>query len=420
MPIEERRRETIHGLLNPSSAKSCDNIFESVQGLRQITKDISLNEIVAIHNNAKELIENLSSLQTELRTLNEIKHRLNGMKADNYEEATKDPLKRFSHRQPPNNLIPFPAVPRLAPQKGTMKIDSSVLDNGNPPTVEAEEAAQLAPNLPPEQEQNPTSPTTLAHQQAHAPLNPLECPAKEKEMESDFASTDYLIPFPVPAKDSPRNGKLQKDFPVWEKNPLTVEPQGVTALARVLAPETKPLPSLSKRAVKEKEEAKEKGRYQVTYSFADKRAGFDQRVRELVRSYGEVDIYSSHDSYNRKRNAKKAVFAALLLILVFSVFPGGGATFLPHPQRGESINRDPSPAPQPTVPKTDALVTLTLGEMDDLSPISKPNKAKRKPASKTEETELLADRPSEESSAKSEERKKHEISAQPSATRSPE
>jgi hypothetical protein len=221
---------------------------------------------------------------------------------------------------------------------------------------------------------------------------------------------------------------MEREFPVWEKNPITTEPQEVSVMESTLPAETHSRAARHESPASEQKtsqrisptggRAKEKGKYQVTYSFVDKRANFDQRLRELVKTYGEVDIYSDNDAHNRKRNLKRTAVVAFVLILAFSVFPGG-ASLVSSLQRGQFNRPEPSPASESFTPKlSSSLVaaTLPLAETDDLSTETKPMPAKqRKIPRKTEQTESLTNPLFNESSARSEEIRKQEISGQQSA-----
>ncbi|MGH7775250.1 MAG: hypothetical protein ACREQA_23735, partial [Candidatus Binatia bacterium] len=86
LPNEDRRFEGVQDILNLSSAKSIDEILESIHRIGQFTQDISLNEIIEADEKAKQLFDHLSSLQKDLKNLKEIKQRLMEVKADNREE----------------------------------------------------------------------------------------------------------------------------------------------------------------------------------------------------------------------------------------------------------------------------------------------------------------------------------------------
>jgi hypothetical protein len=409
---EEQQFKKPQDLSPLSSTTRFDNILGSI---RHIAQDIDLDEIVAADNNVNQLVEKLLSLEKQVLTLTEIRRRLNrvgvnGSKSE-HEMSLQDSAKVPTQAARMPKLIPFPGtVKPIAPLSAV---------EADPPagiTPAAADSVQPAVAKPkPSEQPKIVNPTTASSQVDHSPSPP---------------RGSAPLPLPAKAKEVTQSRLMEREFPVWEKNPITTEPQEVSVMESTLSAETHLRAARHESPASEQKtsqrisptggRAKEKGKYQVTYSFVDKRANFDQRLRELVKTYGEVDIYSDNDAHNRKRNLKRTAIVAFVLVAAFSVFPGG-ASLIGNFQRGQFNRPEPSPASESFTPKVSSSLvaaTLPLAETDDLSTETKPMPIpakQRKLPRKTEQVESLTNPLFNESSARNEEIRKQEISGQQSA-----
>ena len=419
---EEQQFKKPQDLSPLSSTTRFDNILGSI---RHIAQDIDLDEIIAADNNVNQLVEKLLSLEKQVLTLTEIRRRLNGVGVNGskseHEMSLQDSAKVPTQAARMPKLIPFPGTAKPIAPLSAVEAD--------PPagiTPAAADSVQPAVAKPkPSEQPKIVNPTTASSQVDHSPSPPRESVVEGKRDPSASSPPD---PLPAKAKEVTQSRLMEREFPVWEKNPITTEPQEVSVMESTLPAETHSRATRYESPASEQKtsqrisptggRAKEKGKYQVTYSFVDKRANFDQRLRELVKTYGEVDIYSDNDAHNRKRNLKRTAVVAFVLILAFSVFPGG-ASLIGNFQRGQFNRPDPSPASESFTPKVSSSLvaaTLPLAEIDELPTETKPMPAKpRKLPRKTEQTESLTNPLFNESPARSEEIRKQEISGQQSA-----
>ena len=406
---EEQQFKKPQDLSPLSSTTRFDNILGSI---RHIAQDIDLDEIIAADNNVNQLVEKLLSLEKQVLTLTEIRRRLNrvgvnGSKSE-HEMSLQDSAKVPTQAARMPKLIPFPGTAKPIAPLSAVEAD--------PPagiTPAAAESVQPAVAKPkPSEQPKIVNPTIASSQVDHSP------------------SSSPPNPLPAKAKEVTQSRLMEREFPVWEKNPITTEPQEVSVMESTLPAETHLRAARHESPASEQKtfrrisptggRAKEKGKYQVTYSFVDKRANFDQRLRELVKSYGEVDIYSDNDAHNRKRNLKRTAVVAFVLILAFSVFPGG-ASLVSNLQRGQFNRPEPSPASESFTPKVSSSLvaaTLPVAETDDLPTETKPMPIpakQRKLPRKTEQVESLTNPLFNESSARSEEIRKQEVGSQPPA-----
>lgn len=427
---EEQNGQKTQDLPGQSSPARFDNILGSI---RHLAQDIDLEEIAAAHSNVNQLVEKLLSLEKEVLTLTEIKRRLNGIgvagKGENEKSISDSPkLNSQSTRLP--KLIPFPSTTKpVAPGEALERIPPQ---SKIPVIVEAKQTGAAETNPASEQPKNAVKQTLLSEQKNHSQPRSHDLPAEEKKRPVASPPADTMIPFPTKAKEVPQTRLMARDFPMWEKDPMTPGGQEVAVLESTLPAEVhsraaRPDPIAIDQRMSQRipsTRGKEKGKYQVTYSFGDKRANFDQRLRELVKTYGEVDIYSDNDTYNRKRNLKKTAFVAFVLVLAFSVFPGG-ASFVKNLQPGRTIPLSSSPASEPFIPKVSSSLVaaglptaaVPIGDMDDPSPESKPapTKQRKLPPRKIEQqVETYGNLPLVQA-PKNEEPKKPELSNIPSA-----
>jgi len=406
---EEQQFKKPQDLSPLSSTTRFDNILGSI---RHIAQDIDLDEIIAADNNVNQLVEKLLSLEKQVLTLTEIRRRLNragvnGSKSE-HEMSLQDSAKVPTQAARMPKLIPFPGTAKpIAPLSA---VEAGVMPAGGSAAAEFVQPAVAKPK--PSEQPRIVNPTIASSQVDHS------------------LSSSPPNPLPAKAKEVTQSRLMEREFPVWEKNPITTEPQEVSVMESTLPAETHLRAARHESPASEQKtfrrisptggRAKEKGKYQVTYSFVDKRANFDQRLRELVKSYGEVDIYSDNDAHNRKRNLKRTAIVAFVLVAAFSVFPGG-ASLVGNLQRGQFNRPEPSPASESFTPKVSSSLvaaTLPLAEIDDLPTETKPMPIpakQRKLPRKTEQVESLTNPLFNESSARSEEIRKQEVGSQPPA-----
>ncbi|MGI0014136.1 MAG: hypothetical protein ACREBU_11955 [Nitrososphaera sp.] len=282
LPNEDRRFEGVQDILNLSSAKSIDEILESIHRIGQFTQDISLNEIIEADEKAKQLFDHLSSLQKDLKNLKEIKQRLMEVKADNREELGKESLKRFSpghDTSPHTKLVRFPSLTKTEETKAAilnpLPYPLPTSKRGENPKIEIGTKSSASENLQPKESLVATKPQdALVSKREESittqPINSIQISQKRllwKETKPAFATTEA-------------EGKERAKEPQER-----IAKQGTTSHIQSAKAQTI-----------------DKHINQTSHDDLDKeRVNFDQNLlKEIIRDYGEFDTHSKHTGVARK------------------------------------------------------------------------------------------------------------------------
>jgi hypothetical protein len=347
---------------------------------------IDLDEIIAAHSQAKQLLDNLSSLHKEVAGFNRIKEQLGRVMAVKHHEKAKESSPKIVADEEPkllNNLIPFPVSARLTSQLHVTRQELAVAEKQQPkePEEVTVEQTPLASHL--------SSPSDAPDSSAIS-----FSPTLHDEVEEDSQASANLVPLepeePVAAEQEP--APQVERAPVFSES-LTAEPM-IEAPATVemkLVEQGWDIPE--ERSVNLFQSPSSEPAQKITYSFQNsrpprKRGDLDRKLRELIRDYGEVDIYSGFDTESKGRIVKKTMVASLVLVGVFLVFPGG-ASFSPNSQFSQAPTQDASRVTEARQPKADSRAALGATDLRDPAQGVKPAKAHRRQPQKSSDPDAL-------------------------------
>lgn len=426
LPNEDKRFEAIQDFLNLSSAKSIDEILESIHRIGQFTQDISLNEIIEADEKAKQLLQHLSSLQKDLKNLKEIKQRLMGVKADNREELSKESLKRFSPGHDtnlPTKLIRFPALTRKEETKTSISDPLPASEKGEHPNIEIETESSGSKNLPVKESQVATKPQDALPSEREEslttqPINSMQISQKRllwKEIKPAFATTE--VEGKEKAKEPEERiakqgtaGHIQSakaqatDKTINQSSHHDLDKEGLDFdqnLLKEIIRDYGEFDTYSKHTGEARKstiaEANRKMDSLQTLPDRSVRVEFDRKLKKLIKDYGASDIYAKHTTDSKKRKMKKAIFAASVSTAV-ALFVLN--SFFPFYRLGQSSTRDSLPSIQRPIADNSALTATNMSDSLPLNPI-KSIKTKRKsgPPPTTQDEEPLTTPSSSESSA---------------------
>lgn len=412
LPKKERGFQATQDSLDLSRLKSFDQILDSMQGLSHLVQDVSLDKIVEADNKAKQLLQRLSSLQSDLTLVKEIKRCLaQSNRAISRGEGVREPNvtpKNLSNNQetrPPNNLIPFPGPTKISnssPSYLKPAAQDTPCDEANsvaedPPAMEPSQTAKGSQDHVPGNDQHLTIPPTNS--------TPISEPqqAQEKEIEPEF-------PPPEIEAQEQENRQVNKDIPYQIQTPPT-ETDETTAQHRSIASSvkekiefdqkllrdlikdygefvtytklspdnTRNTPATPKRQNQSSHKSTESPVRNETMGQRDRDhdnsdPDFDQKLKKLITDYGKVDIYADCTVNNRQSTIKKGVIAALVLVVVslasyffFSFYQPQESTppFSPETVtfRADTEEYEPIKYPKVTNPKSSFLQAIPNAEL---------------------------------------------------------
>lgn len=283
------------GDISNSLAPSLDRVIENLESLRQLIGGVSAAEIDAAEKKAEQLQSHLAGLENSLRRIAEIKIKLAEVERQRIQNQ-KDFVKR---KPPPNNLIPFPLAGKrretaeakrgdvLHPIVGTAKNGPTIPTAGPAGRSELSEIACAA------------APVRLAEKKPEAARQHVDTSGGDRLVQAATTIHDgskFASEF-----DQNLLEELIKDYGEFESlsKPVPSEGEPTGEIAPVASVKPVPAPEPVSGIL-----------VQQPKSHPARSATFDHAVRELVMSYGQVDIYATSD---RARVLKKVIAAGAVL-----------------------------------------------------------------------------------------------------------
>src|SRR6266571_2771247 len=368
-PKEEKRLKVVSSTSNTPNLAGFGKVLNSIQGLQQRLEDFSVDDISEATEKARTLAVRLSELQRQLATLTEINESIATVRtavdhaANETRELTKlegldKPLQLQAIAQA-SNLIRFPRVMKAAKDGPRVSSVNSIATDSRINTSKAEASTPTA--NPAESDKNPseslqtsqietlsaspdatvvglnaTEPptnTALAQVQETQPLRE-EPPARSEQVSQSDTVKVHNPTLRTEAKATP------VAQPVFESLETAIERQTEAPVStsadfdqRLLDDLIKNygefaaspnLPASIKPAAKSKGEAEHAeskarvGEFTKKNLPAVKKEGeLDRQLKELIKDYGEYDLYPRQSPVNLKTGV---IAAFLLLALVFSGF----------------------------------------------------------------------------------------------------
>jgi hypothetical protein len=321
----ENRRSLDARDISTALAPSLGRVVENLESLRELIGAISAAEISAAESKAAQLQSYLVNLQEHLRKMAEVKIKLakvHQLRGQNQKESVRK-------KPPANNLILFPIAAKRRESAEARRSDLS-----QPLAHVAKRASALA-LAEPALDEGETQPAPAGTAEKRLPES---APARPEAATAGVAK-------PALEFDQDLLEELIKDYGEFESlsNPALAERENereaVAAAPSKPVPAEEPVSASPPRAP----------RGQLPHA-----ANFDRAVRELVMSYGQVDLYATSDRTRllKKVIAAGAVLAAVGLGCYLFLAPGSGpARQISTP--AEPVATSPLPAggqPLPLLP----------------------------------------------------------------------
>ena len=368
-PKEEKRLKVVSSTSNTSNLAGFGKVLNSIQGLQQRLDDFSVDDISEATEKTRTLAVRLSELQRQLATLTEINQSIATVRtavdhaANETRELTKlegldRPLQLQAIAQA-SNLIRFPRVMKAA-KDGPRVSSVNVIATDSRINTSKTEASTPTAN-PAESDKNPSeSLQTIQIETTSA--SPDETAVVGLDATASPTNTaSAQVPETQPWREEPparsgqasqidtvkvHNPTLQTEAkatpvaqPVFESLETAIEKQTEAAVSTSADFDQRLLDDLIKNygefaaapnlpasnsAAKSKREAEHAGSKARVGEFtkknlpAVKKEGeLDRQLKELIKDYGEYDLYPRQSPVNLKTGV---IAAFLLLALVFSGF----------------------------------------------------------------------------------------------------
>jgi len=344
-PKEEKRLKVVSSTSNTSNLAGFGKVLNSIQGLQQRLDDFSVDDISEATEKTRTLAVRLSELQRQLATLTEINQSIATVRtavdhaANETRELTKlegldRPLQLQAIAQA-SNLIRFPRVMKAA-KDGPRVSSVNVIATDSRINTSKTEASTPTAN-PAESDKNPSeSLQTIQIETTSA--SPDETAVVGLDATASPTNTASAQVQETPLREEPpaRSGQASQIDTVKVHNPTlqteakaTPVPQPVFEslddliknYGEFAAAPNLPASNSAAKSKREAEHAESKARVgeftKKNLPAVKKEGELDRQLKELIKDYGEYDLYPRQSPVNLKTGV---IAAFLLLALVFSGF----------------------------------------------------------------------------------------------------
>jgi hypothetical protein len=286
-PDENQRSEPLKDILGLTSANPAGSIVDSIQSLRNLAHQLSLAEITESEKKVKQIVSELSDLQETLKKLKKLRLHFHPVSS----EARQRNLSKLSAA----NVIPFPHVARGSEASTT----SEASPTGNRPVADAQGKSEGRPSASPGSHSGSTKPDLRKLREQLSAARPVKLPENTgREKEESLPSGEKS----AAAVDA--RSEREPEIPVRIEN-SAAEITSTPDEAEPVIPEVV-IANEQAQATRE------------NVALPSKRMAVDQEIKDLVKTYGQVDIYTHRESDGRQ-NLRKAALAGVLLIVVLAV-----------------------------------------------------------------------------------------------------
>jgi DNA polymerase III gamma/tau subunit len=290
-PDENQRSEPLKDILGLTSANPAGSIVDSIQSLRNLAHQLTLAEITESEKKVKQIVSELSDLQQTLKKLKKLRLHVHPVSPENRPEAKPKNLSKPSTA----NVIPFPHVVRGSEASATSEASPTV----NRPVADAQGKSEGRSSASPGSHSGSTKPDLQTLREQLSAARPVKLPENTgREKEESLPSGEKS----AAAVDA--RSEREPEIPVHIENSAAE----ITSTPNEAEPVIPEVVIVNEQAQAARENV----------ALPSKRMAVDQEIKELVKTYGQVDIYTHRESDGRQ-NLRKAALAGVLLIVVLAV-----------------------------------------------------------------------------------------------------
>ncbi len=289
-PDENQRSEPLKDILGLTSGNPVGSIVDSVQTLRNLAQELSLAEITETEKKVKQTLEQLGALQETLKRLKKLRLHFNPVFLESQPETRPKNFSKLSAA----NVIPFPLFSRGS-EANTPSEPSATAKRPIADVQDKSESYQSS-------NQSPHSQATISELQK---LRELLTAARSESLSE---KTDQKK-----KQNSPSNEeKIVIGVEAHSESRPSVRADIETSAQEITFKPNEPEPVIPELVIPNEQPVG-----QENFDLPSKRMAVDKEIKELVKSYGQVDIYS-HRENDGKQNLLKAALAGFLLIAVLA------------------------------------------------------------------------------------------------------
>jgi len=290
-PDENQRSEPLTDILGLTSPNPAGSIVDSIQSLRSLAHQLSLAEITESEKKVKQILAELGDLQETLKKLKKLRLHFHPVSPENKQDAKVKNLSKPSAA----NVIRFPHVARGSEASAT----SEASPTANRPGADAQGKSEGRSSASPGSHSGSTKPDLKKLREQLSAARPVKSPEHTgREREESLPSEEKS----APAVDA--RSVREPEIPVGIENS---------------GPEITFTPNEAEPVIPEVVIANEQAQAaRENVALPSKRMAVDQEIKDLVKTYGQVDIYTHRESDGRD-NLRNAALASVLLIVVLAV-----------------------------------------------------------------------------------------------------